>query len=389
LTELRVNVNDFFSEEDWNNVVNFSERHETPFQLILTDVIKQKYEELRTNLPYAKVYYAVKANPAPEVITMLNELGSCFDVASIYELRQLLALGVSADRMSCGNTIKKNTHIKEFYEAGVRLFVTDSESDLRNIAKAAPGSKVFVRLLTEGVMTADWPLSRKFGCHPDMAYDLLVLAKKLGLDPYGLSFHVGSQQRDIAAWDNAIAKVKYLFDWVTEEGIKLKCINMGGGFPAHYLEKTNSIETYATEITRYLREDFGDDFPEIITEPGRSLVADSGVLVTEVVLIARKSRTALERWVYVDTGKFNGLMETLNESIKYPLYTVKQGLAEKCILAGPTCDSVDTLYEDYQYELPLNLAAGDRIYWLSTGAYTSSYSAVAFNGFPPLKTYVI
>lgn len=386
---MRVNVNDFFSEEDWNKIMYFSERHETPFQLILKDVIKQKYEELRVNLPYSKVYYAVKANPAAEVITLLNELGSCFDVASVYELRKLIELGVSPARMSCGNTIKKYNHIKEFYDAGVDLFVTDSEADLRNIAQAAPGAKVFVRLLTEGVLTADWPLSRKFGCNPDMAYDLLVLAKKLGLVPYGISFHVGSQQRDIAAWDTAIAKVKYLFDWITEEGIKLKAINMGGGFPAHYIEKTNSIETYATEITRYLQEDFGDDLPEIIIEPGRSLVADSGVLVTEVVLIARKSRTALERWVYTDAGKFNGLMETLNESIKYPLYTTKKGLAEKCILAGPTCDSVDTLYEDYQYELPLNMAAGDRLYWLSTGAYTSSYAAVNFNGFPPLPTYVI
>lgn len=386
---MRVNVNDFFSEEEWNRIMSFSERLDTPFQLILADVIRQKYGELRDNLPFAKIYYAVKANPAAEVITLLNELGSNFDVASIYELRKLISLGVSTDRMSCGNTIKKTNHIKEFYDAGVRYFVTDSEADLRNIAQAAPNSKVFVRLLTEGVMTADWPLSRKFGCHPDMAYDLLVLAKKLGLDPYGISFHVGSQQRDIAAWDNAIAKVKYLFDWITEEGIKLKCINMGGGFPAHYIEKTNSIDVYAKEITRYLEEDFGDDLPEIIVEPGRSLLGDSGVLVTEVVLIARKSRTALERWVYTDVGKFTGMMETLNESIKYPLYTTKKGLAEKCILAGPTCDSVDTLYEDYQYELPLNMAAGDRLYWLSTGAYTSSYSAVEFNGFPPLKTYVI
>ncbi len=386
---MRVNVNDFFSEKEWNQIMSFSDQLETPFQLVLEDIVRQKYIELCENIPFAKIYYAVKANPASEIITLLNTLGSNFDVASVYELRKLLSLGVKAERLSCGNTIKKTADIKEFYDAGIRLFVTDSESDLRNIAKAAPGSKIFVRLLTEGLMTADWPLSRKFGCNPDMAYDLLVLAKKLDLDPYGISFHVGSQQRDIAAWDNAIAKVKYLFDWVTEEDIKLKCINMGGGFPAHYIEKTNSIDVYAKEITRYLQEDFGDDLPEIIVEPGRSLVADAGVLVTETVLIARKSRTALERWVYTDVGKFNGMMETLNESIKYPLYTTKKGLAEKCILAGPTCDSVDTLYEDYQYELPLNLAIGDRLYWLSTGAYTSSYSAVEFNGFPPLKTYVI
>lgn len=386
---MKINLNDFFTEAEWNKVMSFSENRETPFQLILSDVIRQKYQELREHLPYAKIYYAVKSNPAPEVITLLNELGSHFDVASIYELRKLLSLGVAPERLSCGNTIKKTNHIREFYESGVRLFVTDSEADLRNVAQAAPGAKIFVRILTEGVLTADWPLSRKFGCQPDMAFDLLVLSKKLGLEPYGISFHVGSQQRDIAAWDAAIAKVKYIFDWVKEEDIKLKCINMGGGFPAHYLEKTNDLETYSREITRYLQEDFEDELPEIIIEPGRSLVADSGVLVSEVVLIARKSRTALERWVYTDVGKFNGLMETLNESIKYPIYTTKNGLEEKTILAGPTCDSVDTLYEIHQYELPLNLAAGDRLYWLSTGAYTSSYSAVEFNGFPPLKTYVI
>lgn len=384
------NIYDFYTPEEWAKIMSFSDSQPTPCQIILGERIRANFKQLQETLPYAKIYYAVKANPAPEIISMLNELGSNFDVASVYELRQLLSQGVPPERMSCGNTIKKTDDIKEFYASGVRLFVTDSEADLRNIAKAAPGSRVFVRLMTEGVLTADWPLSRKFGCQSDMIYDLLVLARKLNLVPYGISFHVGSQQRDISAWHTAIAKVKYLFDWlISDADIRLQAINMGGGFPAHYIEKTNSTETYAREITRYLREDFSDTMPEILIEPGRSLVGDAGVLVTEVVLIARKSRTALERWVYTDAGKFNGLMETLNESIKYPLYCPKKGVTEKVILAGPTCDSVDTLYENYQYELPLNLSIGDRLYWLSTGAYTSSYSSVGFNGFPPLKTCVI
>jgi len=387
--ELKVNINDFFSDSDWARISAFSENRETPFSVVLLDIIEEKYKQLRTHLPLAKVYYAVKANPAPEIISLLFKLGSHFDVASVYELRKVLSLGVTPDRLSCGNTIKKPDHIKEFYDAGVRFFVTDSETDLRNIAKTAPKSNVFVRILAEGMMTADWPLSRKFGCQPDMACDLLVLAQKLGLTPYGISFHVGSQQRDISAWDAAISKVKYIFDWVSEEGIQLKSINMGGGFPARYMEKTNDLPTYTSEITRYLEEDFGDNMPEIIIEPGRSLVADSGVIVSEVVLIARKSRTALERWVFTDVGKFNGLMETLNEAIKFPIYTNKNGICENVIIAGPTCDSVDTIYEEYQYEMPLNLAAGDRFYWLSTGAYSGSYSSVEFNGFPPLKTYCI
>lgn len=382
-------IYEYYEPEEWAKIFQFSETVDTPCQIILKSIIQRNFELLRTHLPYAKIFYAVKANPQAEVIKMLNDLGANFDVASIYELRMLQELGVTPDRMSCGNTIKKTEHIREFYAAGVRLFVTDSEADLRNIAKSAPQAKVFVRLMTEGVLTADWPLSRKFGCQADMIYDLIVLAQKLGLDPYGISFHVGSQQRDISAWHTAIAKVKYLFEQLAEDGIKLRAINMGGGFPAHYVDKANKTETYCSEITRYLEEDFGEDRPEILIEPGRSLVGDSGVLVTEVILISRKSRTALERWVYTDAGTFNGMMETVNESIKYPLYVPKKGVTESVILAGPTCDSMDTLYENFQYELPLNLSIGDRLYWLSTGAYTSSYSSVSFNGFPPLQTYVI
>ena len=231
----------------------------------------------------------------------------------------MLALGVSPDRISFGNTIKKAKDIRTFYQKGVRMFATDSEADLRNIAKAAPGSRIYVRILTEGTLTADWPLSRKFGCESDMAMDLLILARDLGLEPYGVSFHVGSQQREIGAWDAALGKVKVIFNRLWEEdGIQLKMINMGGGFPANYLHRTNELAIYAEEITRFLQEDFMDELPEIIIEPGRSLISNAGVLVSEVVLISRKSRTALHRWVYTDVGKFSGLIETLDESIKYP-----------------------------------------------------------------------
>lgn len=131
---------------------------------------------------------------------MLRDKGASFDIASVYELDKVMGLGVTGDRISYGNTIKKAKNIRTFYERGVRLYATDSEADLRNIAKAAPGSKVYVRILTEGTLTADWPLSRKFGCQTDMAMDLLILARDLGLVPYGVSFHVGSQQREIGAW---------------------------------------------------------------------------------------------------------------------------------------------------------------------------------------------
>ncbi len=381
---------DYYDAETFARLKTFADQHDTPFMVLDSKTFTRQLDELIEAFPYAKTYYAIKANPMPELLRILRDRGCCFDVASRYELDKVMAEGVTGDRISYGNTIKKPKDIRYFYEKGVTLFATDSEADLRNIAKAAPGSRVFVRILTEGSETADWPLSRKFGCQTDMAMDLCLLARDLGLVPYGISFHVGSQQRDIGAWDSAIAKVKVIFERLkNEDGIDLKMINLGGGFPANYISRTNDLKTYAEEITRFLREDFGDEFPEIILEPGRSLVANAGLLVSEVVLISRKDRTSLHRWVFTDIGKFGGLIETMDESIKYPLYVEKKGETEEVVLAGPTCDSADILYENYKYELPLNLAMGDRLYWFSTGAYTTTYSAIEFNGFPPLKSFCI
>ncbi|WP_417704919.1 type III PLP-dependent enzyme [Pseudomonas sp.] len=387
---MSIKVEDYYAPATFQRMKAFADQHETPFVVIDRQIICDAYDQLGNCFPFAKIYYAVKANPASEIIELLRDKGSSFDIASIYELDKVMATGVGPERISYGNTIKKSRDIRYFFDKGVRLFATDSEADLRNIAKAAPGSKIYVRILTEGSTSADWPLSRKFGCQPDMALDLLILAKQLGLVPYGISFHVGSQQRDIDVWDAAIAKVKVIFERLKEEdGITLQMINMGGGFPANYIQRTNDLETYAEEITRFLKEDFGDELPEIILEPGRSLIANAGVLVSEVVLVARKSRTAVERWVYADVGKFSGLIETMDEAIKFPIWTEKKGEMEEVVIAGPTCDSADIMYENYKYGLPLNLASGDRLYWLSTGAYTTSYSAVEFNGFPPLKSYYL
>ena len=379
---------DFVPDEEWNRFRKISEGFETPNIFVNLDKIAAYYKQLTSTFPYGNVYYAVKANPGVPVIRLLDSMGSNFDIASRYELDRVLAQGVSPEKLSYGNTIKKAADVAYFYEKGVRMFATDSKEDLKNIGKYAPGSKIYVRILIENSSTADWPLSRKFGCHPDMAYYLLVKAKEIGLVPYGISFHVGSQQRDIGQWNDAIAKTKYLFQSLEEEeDIKLEMINMGGGFPSHYLQPTNELREYASEITRYLEDDF-EEIPRIILEPGRSLAGDSGILTSEIVLVSRKNNTSLSRWVYLDCGKFNGLIETLDESIKYAVVTDKDGGKDgEVILAGPTCDSADIMYEDAKYKLPLDLKSGDKTYWLSTGAYTSSYASVGFNGFPPIKTY--
>ena len=378
----------YMPRERFERIKAFVADKDTPCLVIDLHRIAAKYDELHQSLPYAKIYYAIKANPHDEVLRLLIDRGCCFDFASIYEMDQALRLGATPDRLSYGNTIKKERDIAYAFSKGVRLFATDSDHDLQKLARQAPGSRVFFRILTDG-SGADWPLSRKFGAHPDAVYRLILQAADLGLQPYGISFHVGSQQRDIGQWDHAIAHCRYLFDAVREKGISLSMINLGGGFPAEYVAPTQSTATYAQEITRFLREDFGDNFPEILVEPGRFIAGDAGVLFTEVVLISRKSGVSPNRWIYFDVGKFNGLIETMDESIRYPIYSEKSGPTEEAILAGPTCDSMDILYEHGKYALPLALTEGDRVSILTTGAYAQSYFAVNFNGFPPLQMHIL
>ena len=363
---------------------------QTPYLVVDLDVVESNYSALHRTFPVAEVFYAVKANPAPDVVKRLVSLGASFDVASPAEIKLVISAGAVPERMSFGNTIKKEADIKLAYEYGVRLFAFDSEAELGKLARSAPGSKVFCRLLVscEG---ADWPLSRKFGCEVDMAKDLLVKARKLGLEPYGVSFHVGSQQTRLDQWDTALAQTATLFKSLREEGIELKMVNVGGGLPAHYTDSVSPVGSYSSAIMKALTKHFGQDLPHIITEPGRSLVGDAGILDTEIVLISKKSYDAEDaRWVYLDIGKFGGLAETHDEAIKYRIEALgRKGATNGVILAGPSCDSVDILYEKFKYQLPLSLQVGDKLRIHATGAYTSSYSSVGFNGFAPLQTYCI
>ncbi|MGB8274124.1 MAG: type III PLP-dependent enzyme [Alphaproteobacteria bacterium] len=362
---------------------------ETPCLVVDLDVVAENYARLCRLLPLAQIYYAVKANPAPEILKLLVELGSNFDSASVFEVEECVRAGVKPERISFSNTIKKERDIARAYELGVRLFAFDSEAELEKLATAAPGSHVYCRLLisNEG---ADWPLSEKFGCEIEMARNLLVKARDLGLDPYGVAFHVGSQQRDVSKWDIAIGRTAMLFSALNEVGIELKMLNLGGGFPAHYRTEAPPLDDYARAIMNALTRHFGNKLPDLMVEPGRIMTGDAGIIQAEVVLISRKSYDEDRRWVYLDIGKFGGLVETIGECIRYRIRTPKDGgPVGPVVLAGPTCDGEDVLYDKADYKLPLGLDVGDKIEILSTGAYTTTYCSVGFNGFPPLKAYYI
>ena len=364
-------------------------RPEGPCLVVDLDVVRDNYLAFAHAMPDTRVYYAVKANPAPEVLRMLVELGSCFDCASVGEIRLVLDAGATADRISFGNTIKKARDIGTAHELGVDLFAVDCVAEVEKVAEHAPGARVFCRILCDGE-GAEWPLSRKFGCEPAMAIDVLEAAQRLRLRPYGISFHVGSQQTNMPAWDQALGQAAAIFRTLAERGIHLRMVNLGGGFPARYLKDVPAAEAYGASIYGYIRHHFGNRLPETIIEPGRGMVGGAGVIKAEVVLTSRKSDDDPMRWVYLDIGKFGGLAETMEEAIRYPITTPRDGDATApCVLAGPTCDSADVLYEKTPYALPVSLAIGDEVLIEACGAYTTTYSTIGFNGFPPLQSYVI
>ncbi|AQT48162.1 type III PLP-dependent enzyme [Bartonella choladocola] len=364
-------------------------RPEGPCMILDLDVVRENYEGFVKALPQSRIFYAVKANPAPEILRLLVSLGSSFDTATVAEIEMVLDAGATPDRISFGNTIKKERDIARAYELGVSLYAVDCVEEVEKVARAAPGARVFCRVLTDGE-GAEWPLSRKFGCVPEMAVTVLRRAHELGLHAYGVSFHVGSQQTNLKAWDRALSDASKVFRTLAKEGIILKLVNMGGGFPTRYLKDVPSAQAYGMAIFDSLSKHFGNRIPETIIEPGRGMVGNAGVIRSEVVLVSKKSENDKLRWVYLDVGKFNGLAETMDEAIRYPIETAKDS-DEKvpCVLAGPTCDSADVMYEKTPYPLPISLTVGDEILIEGTGAYTTTYASVAFNGFEPIRSYVI
>lgn len=360
----------------------------TPCLVLDVDRVESNFRAIRNALPLAQIYYAVKANPAPQILDRLVMLGSRFDAAGIEEIDACIAAGALPQAISFGNTVKKVSAIQRAHKAGVDMFAFDSDEELEKIAAHAPGSRVYCRILVENA-GADWPLSRKFGTTVEHARALMLRAGDLGLDACGLSFHVGSQQTTTGSYEAAIARVAMLFTDLKSAGVNLRMVNLGGGFPIRYRDEVPPIDAFANAIMGAMVEHFGNDLPDILIEPGRAVVGDAGVVSAEVVLVSRKGDDPT-RWVYLDIGRFGGLAETEGESIKYRIATPHDGGEMGPVaIAGPTCDGADILYEKSNYRLPMALRSGDRVELLSTGAYVTTYASQRFNGFAPLAEHYI
>lgn len=369
----------------------------TPYLVVDLDEVVRQYDRLAAAAAGWAVHYAVKALPERRIIDVLARQGCRFDVASPAEAQLCVAAGVDANRLSYGNTVKKLSDIRAATALGVRLFSFDSFDELDKLAVVGRRGltrdplRVMCRVLVDS-SGSDWPLGVKFGCEPRMAAELLIRAQACGLVPWGVALHVGSQQRQPERWIDALETAAHVYRVLADRGVTMPAINIGGGLPAHYLDPVPTVEEYVRVIKRGLDLAFGAARPAVvIAEPGRYLVADAGVLRTEVVTVARKHVGADVRWVFVDTGRFGALPETAGEAIKYRVRTAHDGRGGvgPVVLAGPTCDSADILYQHHRYQLPLALRSGDHIDWLSAGAYTTCYSAASFNGLTPPPVYFV
>ncbi|HEY8478175.1 MAG TPA: type III PLP-dependent enzyme [Chloroflexota bacterium] len=346
----------------------------TPLLVVDRAVLRRKYREIRDGLGAVEVFYAVKANPHPEVSRVLAEMGAGFEVSSPAELDLALEAGAAPERIISSNPVKPPAFIAEAYRRGVRFFAFDSEAEVRKLAAHAPGSMVYVRLAVDN-SGAEWPLAKKYGVGPYEAVDLLEMAGRSGLVPYGITFHVGSQCLSAESWVEALCLCDEVWRALQRRGVQLEMISLGGGLPVPHLRPVPSAAEIGRAVERAMKELFAGERVRLTVEPGRALVGEAGVLVASVV---GKARRGMDTWVYLDAGAFNALMETL-QGFRYELLTERTGPPVRCTVAGPTCDSVDTLFADV--ELP-ELEVGDRVYVLNAGAYTLSYAS-SFNGFAP------
>ncbi|WP_412745971.1 type III PLP-dependent enzyme [Krasilnikovia sp. MM14-A1004] len=348
----------------------------TPYLRVDLDAVSDAYRAMRDALPEARVHYAMKCNPARPILSLLRAHGASFEIASAAELRELQAIGVPPADVLFSNPVKVAAQVRQAWVAGVHRFAADSDVELDKIAAMAPGASVYVRLATAAADSAVHS-EGKFGVYPAEVARLLRGARARGLRPYGITFHVGSQMTDPSAWAAAIERCGAVMNDLRGDGIRLTMLDVGGGFPARYDSDVPDLQTYAKHI-RTAIEQYVPYPVELVVEPGRAMVAESGVMVATVIGLARRAGA---RWAHLDVGAFNGFMESLETgtALSYPVRDSRDSVRrDRFHLTGPSCDSQDTL----RYGVPLSadLAVGDRVYIHVAGAYTTAYAS-RFNGF--------
>ncbi|MEO0067791.1 MAG: type III PLP-dependent enzyme [candidate division WOR-3 bacterium] len=377
----KANNNRTYLKELKESFPRLARKYGTPLFILSRTLLLAQLARFRKLLPRVEPFYAVKANPNPEVIKTLVQEGCGFDVASEPEIEWVLAAGASPEKVIFANTIKRTSAIQYACRNQVNLMTFDSEYELNKIARYAPGAKVLVRIKVPNVGSVV-ELSLKFGAEPADALSLLLKAQKLGLEPVGVSFHVGSQCTHGNNYLDALELTKMIITEGRTKGLNLTIVDIGGGFPIRHFDTDEDwFAQMAPALNMELSRLFKDDV-RIIAEPGRAVVGPAGFLLLSVI---GKSIRNNKHWYYLDDGVYGGLSGTVFDHCKYQFQALKKGPTQLTTLAGPTCDSLDII--STAEELP-ELELGDLVYAKNIGAYSIAH-ATNFNGIPPPKTIFI
>jgi len=358
-------------------------KHGSPLMLISQETLKRQFGLFRRHLSNIEPYYAIKANPHPDIIKIFIKLGCGFDVASANEMKQVLSLGAKPEKIIFANTIKSAKDIEEAHKNNVNLMTFDNEAELYKIAKHAPGTEVLLRIKVPNVGSTV-ELSLKFGADPSQAIFLLGKAKSLRLYPKGVCFHVGSQCLNVENYIQALEISSMIFSEARKVGINLTMLDIGGGFPIRHFDRDEHV--MLKQMAKHIRKKMKRLFPKetiFIAEPGRFFAGPAGTLVTQVV--GRSYRND-RNYYYLNDGVYADFSGIIFDHCKYEYKTLRRGQRFLSALAGPTCDSLDTI--SLSEDLP-ELEVGNIVYVRNIGAYSCASAVPNFNGFPPAKILMV
>ena len=367
----------FISDDRIHELAN---THGTPLLVLDCDVLKQQYEALSRALPGVEFFYAIKAFPHPDIINTLYQCGVGFDLASSGEIELVRKFYVNPRRTIHTHPIKKNRDIRDSLRFGCTTFVVDNQEELKKFLPYRDRVGLLLRVSFPNP-AAIVDLSRKFGCAPGEAVELIRIARKSGIHVKGLSFHVGSQSQNSDMHVHAIRQcIEIINEYNREAETPMSTLDIGGGFPVNYCGTMPDIDAFCRPINEALQGLHGEI--HVIAEPGRYLVAPAALSIASVTGKATRGNQA---WYYLDDGVYGAYSGMIYDHAVYPVRSLRQGPTHSSVLAGPTCDSIDIISNDIQ--LP-ELEFGDLVVGEMMGAYTVA-TATDFNSLERSKIVVL
>ncbi len=365
-------LRDTIFQIDKTNVERLAAEYGSPLLVLSLEQVKKNYELLKKHMPRVQVHYAIKANPHPEILRVMKEMDSCFDVASDGEIRTLHDMGVEGERLIYANPVKTGAGLKACNECGVHKMTFDSASEIAKIQSACPGTTVLLRLRIDN-SSAHVDLNKKFGAARENALDLMLKARDAGLDMAGIAFHVGSQTVSAEPYLHALDIARELFEEAKVAGLELRILDIGGGFPIPEPKVKFNLPEMLQQINARLDEDFPNI--EIWSEPGRYICGTAVNLITSVIGVTERGG---HPWYFLDEGLYGTFSGVIFDQWDFKLISFKEGKERvAATFAGPSCDSLDIMFRG---RMTVPLEVGDLLLVPSCGAYTSA-SATTFNGF--------